>query len=147
MALWLSHFNFGLVTSFPQKNFLAQKHPPPVGMQLYGRNSYLFITSPGGGVGGSVKISRGRLPSSPTGSFWMRVAHHLSSGFAAELLKALWAVFQQFGEILDICARPKKQSLRGQAWIGQGGRGRTREGGALLMREKGGGVGGGRKAW
>jgi len=34
-----------------------------------------------------------------------------------ELLKALWAVFQQFGEILDICARPKKQSLRGQAWI------------------------------
>nr|WJH19456.1 U1/U2 small nuclear ribonucleoprotein U1A2B-1 [Euglena gracilis] len=34
-----------------------------------------------------------------------------------ELLKQLWAVFQQFGEILDICARPKKQSLRGQAWV------------------------------
>ena len=34
-----------------------------------------------------------------------------------ELIKSLWAVFQQFGEILDICARPKKQTLRGQAWV------------------------------
>eukprot|EP00995_Heteronema_vittatum_P007257 NODE_2399_length_791_cov_245.556604_g1670_i0.p1 GENE.NODE_2399_length_791_cov_245.556604_g1670_i0~~NODE_2399_length_791_cov_245.556604_g1670_i0.p1 ORF type:complete len:218 (-),score=71.14 NODE_2399_length_791_cov_245.556604_g1670_i0:79-732(-) len=34
-----------------------------------------------------------------------------------ELIKSLWAIFQQFGEILDICARPKKQNLRGQAWI------------------------------
>eukprot|EP01006_Ploeotia_vitrea_P030339 TRINITY_DN62801_c0_g3_i1.p2 TRINITY_DN62801_c0_g3~~TRINITY_DN62801_c0_g3_i1.p2 ORF type:complete len:214 (-),score=9.70 TRINITY_DN62801_c0_g3_i1:1407-2048(-) len=34
-----------------------------------------------------------------------------------ELIKSLWALFQQYGEILDICARPKCQKLRGQAWV------------------------------